>query len=611
MRRHATTRRQDALGRVHTVNVFGAGFRADEDDRVAHFVATLSCIGVEHDHAGRGTRRGRKTLGQHVADGFRIKRRMQQLIQRRRIDAGNGFLFRDETFACHVDSHFQCSLCGTLARARLEHPELALLHREFDVLHVAIMLFQYLEHARQFCVGFGHRFFHRSSLGPCPLPRGKRQILRGTDTRDDILSLRVYQEFAVIHVLAGRGIAGESDAGGGRVAHIAEHHRLHIDRRAPVTGDVVQATIDLRAVRLPRSEHCADRAPKLIVHILRERLFPLINHDLLIFGDQRLPVVSAQFRVECVAMIFLGDFEGFLERAMIEFQHHVGIHLNEAAIAVPREPRIARCVGQPLDRFVVEAEVQHRVHHARHRHARSRTDRYEQRIGRIAEDLARHAFDMGDAVGNFDAQAVGEFLPIDIIAGAHFGGDGEARRDRQPDRGHAIQIGALATQQVLVTLAAIVHAAAEAIDIAGIARAGSVGGLVDNGSHGRPSALGNYVLSRSRIVRCNTDSFKAGVGAFCNPYRIGSPHSLAIPSHFAKYYYKSTFDAREIGNAMHRVAHPRQQCEAGGALIGIGVVHGDAFEERIDGFAQAGQCGHGGGEVFAGDGGCGARFGGI
>src|SRR3546814_9248881 len=62
------------------------------------------------------------------------------------------------------------------------------------------------------------------------------------------------------------------DAGGGRIAHVAEHHRLHVDGRAPGVGDVVDAAIDLRALRLPRAEHSADRAPKLVVHILRERV---------------------------------------------------------------------------------------------------------------------------------------------------------------------------------------------------------------------------------------------------------------------------------------------------------------------------------------------------
>jgi hypothetical protein len=55
-----------------------------------------------------------------------------------------------------------------------------------------------------------------------------------------------------------------------RVAHIAEHHRLHVDRRAPGFRDVVQHAVGDGARHHPAFEHRADRAPKLIVRILRE-----------------------------------------------------------------------------------------------------------------------------------------------------------------------------------------------------------------------------------------------------------------------------------------------------------------------------------------------------
>jgi hypothetical protein len=92
---------------------------------------------------------------------------------------------------------------------------------------------------------------------------------------------------------------------------------------------------------------------------------------------------------------------------MIELQHDVRIHLDEAAIAVPREAGIVPRRRQPLDGLVVEAEVEHRIHHARHRRARARADRDEQRIGRIAEFLAGYRFDMRDAVGDFGRRLSG------------------------------------------------------------------------------------------------------------------------------------------------------------------------------------------------------------
>ncbi len=83
-------------------------------------------------------------------------------------------------------------------------------------------------------------------------------------------------------------------------------------------------------------------------------------------------------------------------------------------------------------------------------------DRDEQRIGGVAELLAGDALDMGDAGGDFGLQALGEGLALVIIdARTSAVRDGEAGRDRQADRGHAVEIGALAAEQVLVALAAV------------------------------------------------------------------------------------------------------------------------------------------------------------
>jgi hypothetical protein len=101
-----------------------------------------------------------------------------------------------------------------------------------------------------------------------------------------------------------------------------------------------------------------------------------------------LPVGGAQLGIEAEAIILLGDLQRFLEAAVIEPEHDVRIHLDEAAIAVPGEAIIARGGGEADHRRVVEAEVEDGVHHARHRHARAGADRDEQRIGGVAELLA-------------------------------------------------------------------------------------------------------------------------------------------------------------------------------------------------------------------------------
>ena len=78
------------------------------------------------------------------------------------------------------------------------------------------------------------------------------------------------------------------------------------------------------------------------MHILRKRLAPFGLNQPLIFGDQRLQIIGRKLGIEIIALVFLGDFKRLFKRAMVEFQHHIGIHLNEAAIAVPRKAGITR-----------------------------------------------------------------------------------------------------------------------------------------------------------------------------------------------------------------------------------------------------------------------------
>ena len=159
---------------------------------------------------------------------------------------------------------------------RLQHPELALLDGELDVLHVAVVLLERAVDARQLLERRRHRVFHRRLVGAGLLARDLGDLLRRADAGDDVLALGVDQEFAVEPLLAGRRIAGEGDAGRRGVAHVAEHHGLHVDRGAPAFRNVVQAAIGDGARVHPRAEHRADRAPELLARVLRERLAVLL-----------------------------------------------------------------------------------------------------------------------------------------------------------------------------------------------------------------------------------------------------------------------------------------------------------------------------------------------
>jgi hypothetical protein len=109
--------------------------------------------------------------------------------------------------------------------------------------------------------GLRKRRLHRRLVGACLLPRRFGNLLRRADAGDDVLALGVDEEFAVKLLLAGRGIAREGDAGRRGLTHIAEYHRLHVDRGAPAFRNGVQPAIGDRTLVHPRPEHGADGAP--------------------------------------------------------------------------------------------------------------------------------------------------------------------------------------------------------------------------------------------------------------------------------------------------------------------------------------------------------------
>src|SRR6185437_325325 len=377
-----------------------------------------------------GPRRCRQPGRDLFARRVGVEGRMQQLVERRRVDAGHRDVAIDQALALHVDGDLQRRFAGALAAPGLEHEELAFLHREFEVLHVAIMALEPVADRFQFGEGLRHRLFHRRLLGALALAHDLGDRLRRADAGNDILALGVDEELAIEQLLAGRGIAGEGDARGAGLAAIAEHHRLHRHRRAPLLRDAVQPAIGLRPVRLPGAEHRADRAPELFVHVLRERPAEFLMHPRLEQSGDALQILGAEFGVEIETLFVLLRVQDFLEQRMFDAQHDVGIHVDEAAIGIVGEARIAGEPGEAFRGLGVEAEIENRVHHARHRDACARSNRNEQRPRRIAELAAGQVAHPRQRRLDLGLQRRGVGPPMAVEIGADLGGDRKAGRNR-------------------------------------------------------------------------------------------------------------------------------------------------------------------------------------
>ncbi len=121
------------------------------------------------------------------------------------------------------------------------------------------------------------------------------------------------------------------------------------------------------------------------MHVLREGFVKLLLYPFLELLDDGTPVIGIQIRVEIVLVLFLVDFENLLEIVMINAEHHIGIHLDEAAIAVIGKARVVGLDSKPLHCLVIETQIENRVHHAGHGRTATRAYGDEKRIGRVAE----------------------------------------------------------------------------------------------------------------------------------------------------------------------------------------------------------------------------------
>ena len=255
VRGHAAARRQDAFGGVHAVNVFGRRLDPHQND--------LAALGLEL----RGFIGGENTISPQAAPGeagrpvaITLRSAFGSMVGCSSWSSEAGSIrstassLRDQLLIGELDRDPQRRLGGALAGARLQHPQLALLDGEFEVLHVAVMLLERVVDALQLGEGLRQRTFPSTACrSRLPCARCLGDFLRRADAGDDVLALRIDQEFAVELLLAGRRIAREGDAGRGRLAHIAEHHGLHVDRGAPAFRDVVQPAIGDGALRSSRS----------------------------------------------------------------------------------------------------------------------------------------------------------------------------------------------------------------------------------------------------------------------------------------------------------------------------------------------------------------------
>src|SRR5580704_3658396 len=371
---------------------------------------------------------------------------MEQLIDLARLDAKHGLAFGDEAFADHLDGDLHRGFGGALATARLQHVQLAALDGELHVLHIAVVLLELASDLLELLVRLGKVRRHRSDR------------LGRADACDDILALRVGEVLAIQLALAGRRIPGERNPGPGVVTHVAEDHRLDVDRGAEVVGNAVVVAVVGGPLVVPRLEHGADGGAQLRHRILWELRARIALDDRPVLDDQFLERGRAEVGVRLRLLARLHRVERFLEQLTVDSEHDLAEELDEPAMSIERKPPVLGELREPFKCRRVEAEVEDRVHHARHREFRPTADAHEERIARVAEALAGRLLDDLERLLHLLPEAVGKLRTLGVEGIAGLGGDREARRDRQAGPGHLGDARTLPTEQVTHRGTALVEA---------------------------------------------------------------------------------------------------------------------------------------------------------
>ena len=438
---HAAADGQDALRDLHAHDILGAGLQTHQNDllHLAGLDHLLCFLSSKDDLAAGRTGRSCQTLADDLCSlqSSSIELGMQQGIQLLGLHAQDSLLLGDHALVHQVACDLQSSLCGALAVAGLQHVQVAVLDGELHILHVAEVVLQTGRDLNELIVHLRHLILQVAD--------GRRSA----HACDDVLALCIDQVLAHQLLRAGGGVTGECDAGAGTVAGVAECHLLHVDRSAPLVGDLVHLAVHVCTGVVPAAEDSLDSLDQLIAGILGERLALVLLIDLLEDADQFLQVVCRQVHVVLDALGFLHLIDLDLEQALRDHHDDVCEHLHKAAVAVVCKAGVVGLLGQALNSLVVQAQVQDGVHHAGHGLTCAGADGDQQGVGVVAKGLAGDLLQALDVLEDVSGDLVVDLAAVGVVLGAGLGGDGEALRHRHTGCGHLSQAGALAAQRVL------------------------------------------------------------------------------------------------------------------------------------------------------------------
>ena len=432
---HTTVGGQNALADDDTVNVVRGGLEANEDNLLALGATLSSNVSVEDSLTNSSTRGGRQALGNWLLAVVRVDRLVQELIKLSRLDPHEGFFLGDDPLVNEVASHLEGRSSSALTVTGLQQVELAILDGELHVLHVAVVRLHLLHGVDEVVVGLRKHFLH---LG---------EGTRGADTSNDVLTLSINEELTVELLLTGGRVTGEADTGSGRVATVTEDHLHDVDGGTQVVGNLVGFAVDEGTRVEPGTENGVNGTHQLLTRIGCPVPTKLLVRQLLEGVNETLEIIGTQIGVGLDAFLLFKGGQGILVNVSVDTLDDLAVHLDEAAVAVPRKPLIASFLSDGLNGVVRDAEVEDGVHHAGHRDHGARSHGDQQRLLVVTEDATGALLKSLKALPYLGLQIFGPLTLPRHGVHAGFGGDGKPVGHRDAETLHLGNSCALAAEQ--------------------------------------------------------------------------------------------------------------------------------------------------------------------
>ena len=385
VRGHTAAGCQNALGSTHSGQILRGSLYTDHHHLMAFVMPLGSIIGEEHNLAAGSAWGGWQTTSKHLglAQSSLVKHRMEQLVQLVGFAALNGCLLVYHTFMKQIHGNLYHGRTRTLTVTGLQEPQLTFLNSELHILHVMIVMLKFILKGVELCINLRHGLFHRRELRGTDIlgdtlllsPTQRTflgNLLRRTDTGNDILTLCIHKILTIETVLTRCGITREAHSRCRSVAHVTEHHRHHCDGSTPLLRNTLHLTIKDGTLVHPAVEHSADGTPQLIDRIFGESLTGTLEDSLLEKRHQLLQLINVHLVVKHDAALTLHLLNDGLKRINVVFvdgfhtQHNIAVHLNKTTIAVIGKTLIAGLLSKTNNNLVVQSQIKNGVHHTRH-----------------------------------------------------------------------------------------------------------------------------------------------------------------------------------------------------------------------------------------------------